>query len=106
MSYFQKFKGQSAALPLKTSLKQIAFVWLGALIASCVLGGLAYYSKQPLVMGSFGASIFVLFILPDTPQHNLETLLAVTFCRLSWGCFSFILLGLNGGVWHCLWRLL
>lgn len=67
MSYFKKFKGLSAPLPDAPSLSQISFIWLGAFLASAVIGYLAYYTKQPLVLGSFGASIFILFILPDTP---------------------------------------
>lgn len=67
MSYFNKFKGQGAALPPKASLKQIGFVWLGGFLAAAVISFLAYSTSQPLILGSFGATIFVLFILPDTP---------------------------------------
>lgn len=88
MSYFQKFKGLSAPLPPAPSLKQIGFVWLGAFLAATAVGFLAYVTKQPLVMGSFGASIFVLFILPDTPfaqprnvigGHFVSTLIGLVF---------------------------
>ncbi len=67
MSYFQKFKGLSAPIPPSPPLKQLGFIWLGAFLAAAVVTSLAYYTKQPLVLGSFGASIFVLFILPDSP---------------------------------------
>jgi len=67
MSYFQKFKGLSAPVPSSPSLKQVGFIWLGAFLAAAAVGSIAYFTKQPLVLGSFGASIFVLFILPDTP---------------------------------------
>jgi CBS-domain-containing membrane protein len=88
MSYFQKFKGLSAPLPPTPSLNQIGFVWLGAFLAAAVIGFLAYYTKQPFVLGSFGASIFVLFILPDTPfaqprnvigGHFISTLVGLVF---------------------------
>lgn len=88
MSYFQKFKGLSAPLPPAPSLNQIGFVWLGAFLAAAVVGFLAYVTKQPLVLGSFGASIFVLFILPDTPfaqprnvigGHFVSTLVGLIF---------------------------
>lgn len=88
MSYFQKFKGVSEPLPPAPSLKQIGFVWLGAFLAATIVGFLAYYTKQPLVLGSFGASIFVLFILPDSPfaqprnvigGHFVSTLVGLVF---------------------------
>jgi CBS-domain-containing membrane protein len=67
MSYFEKFKGLSTPLPPSPSLKQIAFIWVGGLLAAAAVGYLAYITHQPLVLGSFGASIFVLFVIPDTP---------------------------------------
>lgn len=67
MSYFKKFKGMSAPLPPSPSLVHVAVIWLGAFLAAVVISFLAYFSKQPLILGSFGASIFVLFILPDMP---------------------------------------
>jgi len=88
MSYFQKFKGQSAALPARAKFNDIVFVWLGGFIAAASLGFLTYFTKQPLVLGSFGASIFVLFILPDTPfaqprnvigGHFVSTLMGLVF---------------------------
>jgi len=88
MSYFQKFKGMSAPLPPSPPLRQVAYIWLGAFLAAAVITFLAYYTKQPLVLGSFGASIFVLFILPDTPfaqprnvigGHFISTLVGLIF---------------------------
>ncbi|RUM94593.1 MAG: HPP family protein [Thiothrix sp.] len=91
MSYFQKFKGLSAPLPPPPSLRQVGFVWLGAFLAAVAIGFLAHFTKQPLVLGSFGASIFVLFILPDTPfaqprnvigGHFISTLVGLVFLHL------------------------
>jgi CBS-domain-containing membrane protein len=88
MSYFKKFKGQSAPVPPPPSLSQVGFIWLGAILAASVVSFLAYFTKQPLVLGSFGASIFVLFILPDTPfaqprnvigGHFVSTLTGLVF---------------------------
>ncbi len=88
MSYFKKFKGTSSQLPACPDLKQIAFIWLGAFLSASAIGFLAYYTKQPFVLGSFGASIFVLFILPDTPfaqprnvvgGHFVSTLVGLIF---------------------------
>jgi len=88
MSYFKKFRGLSASVSPAPPLRQVGFVWLGAFLAAAVVGCLAYYTKQPLVLGSFGASIFVLFILPDTPfaqprnvigGHFVSTLVGLVF---------------------------
>lgn len=65
--YINKLKGKSEQPPSLPSFKRIMFVWLGALAAASVVCFLAAVTKQPLVLGSFGASIFVLFILPETP---------------------------------------
>lgn len=67
MHYFKKFKGLSESPPAAPSWNKLLFVWLGGFLAAAAVSAIAYYSKQPLVLGSFGASIFVLFILPDTP---------------------------------------
>jgi len=91
MSYFNKFKGQGAVLSPKAPLKQVGFVWLGGFLAAAIIGFLAYYSSQPLILGSFGATIFVLFILPDTPfaqprnvigGHVISTLSGLVFFHL------------------------
>ena len=91
MSYFKKFLGQGGSVPPRASLKQVGFVWLGGFIAASVIGFLAFYTKQPLILGSFGASIFVLFILPDTPfaqprnligGHFISTLIGLLFFHM------------------------
>lgn len=88
ITYFKKFKGLSAPLPPTPSLRQVGFVWLGSFLAASVVGLLANLTKQPLVVGSFGASIFVLFILTDTPfaqprnvigGHFISTLVGLIF---------------------------
>ena len=88
MSYFNKFRGQSAPQTASVTALQIGFVWLGGFLAAATVGFLAYYSQAPLVLGSFGASIFVLFILPDTPfaqprnvigGHFISTLTGLLF---------------------------
>ena len=88
MTYFQKFKGSSVSQPPSPPLRQIAFIWLGAFLAAALIGFLAHFTEQPLVLGSFGASIFVLLILPDTPfaqprnvigGHFISTLIGLIF---------------------------
>ncbi len=91
MPYFKKFKGLSAPTPSAPPLQQIGFIWLGAFLAAALIGFLAYYTEQPLILGSFGASIFVLFILPDTPfaqprnvigGHFVSTFIGLVFFHL------------------------
>lgn len=91
MSYFSKFKGQGGTPPPVPALSQLGFVWLGGFIAAAAIGYLAFMSGQPLILGSFGASIFVLFILPDTPfaqprnvigGHFIASLVGLAFFHL------------------------
>ena len=91
MSYLTKLKGSPAAIPRSPSMKEIIFISIGAFLAASVIGFLAYYTKQPIIMGSFGASIFVLFVLPDSPfaqprnviiGHFITTLIGLIFYNL------------------------
>ncbi len=67
MDYFSKFKGMSKPVPPRPDLRQLLFVWLGGFLAISVVGVMANYTNQPLILGSFGASCFILFILPNSP---------------------------------------
>ena len=67
MDYLSKFRGLSKPIQPRPSLKKICFIWLGAFIAISLIGLLANITNQPLIMGSFGASCFILFIVPDSP---------------------------------------
>ncbi|MEE2729786.1 MAG: HPP family protein [Pseudomonadota bacterium] len=88
MEYFSKFKGLSKPVPPRPDLKQLAFVWVGGFLAISVVGMLATYTHQALILGSFGASCFILFILPDSPfaqprntigGHVVSTLVGLVF---------------------------
>ena len=88
MSYLTKLKGSPAAIPPRPAFKELGFISLGSFVAACIVGYLAYITKQPIIMGSFGASIFVLFVLPDSPfaqprnvifGHFLTTLIGLIF---------------------------
>ena len=91
MSYLTKLKGSPAAIPPRPTFKELGFISLGSFLAACLVGYLAYISKQPIIMGSFGASIFVLFVLPDSPfaqprnvifGHFVTTLIGLIFYHL------------------------
>jgi len=88
MSYFKKFAGQGIAIPASPNIGKLVFIWVGACIAAGIIGALAYYTNQPLILGSFGASIFILFIVPELPiaqprnvigGHFISTLIGLVF---------------------------
>lgn len=88
MDYLSKFRGLSKPIPPRPSLKKIGFIWLGGFIAISLIGLLANITNQPIIMGSFGASCFILFIVPDSPfaqprnvigGHLISTLVGL-FC--------------------------
>lgn len=88
MEYLKKLRGLSRAVPPRPDFGQVVFIWLGGVIAITVVGLLALYSHQPLVMGSFGASCFILFVVPDSPfaqprnvigGHCVSTLVGLLF---------------------------
>ena len=91
MSYLTRLKGSPAAIPPRPTFKESGFISLGSFLAACLVGYLAYISKQPIIMGSFGAAIFVLFVLPDSPfaqprnvifGHFVTTLIGLIFYHL------------------------
>ena len=91
MSYLTKLKGSPAPIPPRPPLKEISFITFGAFLAACVIGFLAYSTSYPIIMGSFGASIFVLFVLPESPfaqprnvvlGHFVTTLVGLIFFQL------------------------
>ena len=91
MSYLTKLKGSPASIPPRPPFKELSFISFGSFLAVCVIGFLAYYTNEPIIMGSFGASIFVLFVLPDSPfaqprniifGHFIATLVGLIFYHL------------------------
>ena len=103
MSYLTKLKGSPAVIPPRPALKELSFISIGAFLAASVVGFLAYYTNEPIIMGSFGASIFVLFVLPDSPfaqprnviiGHFITTLVGLIFYHLvssDWWSMAFAL---------------
>ena len=67
MKYLEKFKGQSDDPPSRPELKVIILSFLGALFAGAILGFLAFSLEYAIIMGSFGASIFLVMAVPDSP---------------------------------------
>ena len=89
MSYLTKLKGSPALIPPRPSLKELGFISFGAFLAGCLIGFLAYYTSQPIIMGSFGASIFVLFVLPDSPFAQPRNVIVGHFITTLIGLFFF-----------------
>ena len=88
MSYLKKFKGLSMPPPEQPRISNIAYSWLGALIAIGCLAALNLLSQYPLILGSFGASCFILFVVPSTPYaqprnviggHFISSLIGLIF---------------------------
>lgn len=91
MAYLAKFRGLSKPLPPTSNLKNIGFICVGAFFAVSIIGFLAYITNQPLIMGSFGASCFILFVVPNSPfaqprnvigGHFVSTLTGLTCLHL------------------------
>lgn len=87
-NYFKKFKGTSRCLLPFPDIRSLGFVWLGGVLAISVIGYLAYLIEQPLILGSFGATCFIIFIVPDAPfaqprsvigGHLVSTLVGLIF---------------------------
>lgn len=67
MKYLEKFKGQSEVPPARPELKVILLSFFGALFAGAILGFVAFSLEYAIIMGSFGASIFLVMAVPESP---------------------------------------
>lgn len=85
MSYLAKFKGRSQALPPRASLTQITFAGLGALGGIGLIGWLASYTGQSLILGSLGASCVLLFAYPDSPFSQPRNVVFGHFISTAFG---------------------
>ena len=90
-SYLGKFQGQQATLPARLPAKKIALAGIGAALAIAFVGALAVTTRQPLLLGSLGASCVFLFGLPEAPfsqprnvlaGHVLSSLVGLIFLKL------------------------
>ncbi|MDE0786338.1 MAG: HPP family protein [Porticoccaceae bacterium] len=92
MTYFKKWQGRAGTAPQPPAVSELAFIGLGALLASGLLSGLAFYTKQPLILGSFGASIFILMLVPALPFAQPRNLIGGHLLATTVGlaCFHFL----------------
>ncbi len=75
-SYLQKFTGRRGELPPRLSNRNIALAGLGAALAIGSLGALTIAIRQPLLLGSLGASCVFLFGLPEAPFSQPRNVIA------------------------------
>ena len=98
-----KFRGQAEDLPPPPKLKIVVVSFFGAFLAGSTLGLLAFSLEYSIIMGSFGASIFLVMAAPDSPfaqprnvilGHFLASLIGLAFLYLvgnSWWSMAFAL---------------
>lgn len=72
----EEFRGQRAPLPPRLPMRQIALASLGAAVAIAFVGVLAHATRQPLLLGSLGASCVFLFGLPEAPFSQPRNVIA------------------------------
>ncbi len=75
-SFLGKFRGQSAALPPRFPVRQILLAGAGAALAIGLVAILASWTRQPLLLGSLGASCVFLFGLPEAPFSQPRNVIA------------------------------
>jgi CBS-domain-containing membrane protein len=89
-AFFSKMRG-GAALPPRATATQILLAGLGGLLAIGTVAYLAHATRQPLLLGSFGASCVLAFGFPESPfsqprniigGHVLSSLSGMLFLTL------------------------
>ena len=92
MNYRIKLRGQSSPDQKSPTVKVLLIAFIGASLAGASLGLLTESSQQALIMGSFGASIFLVMAVPDLPFAHPRNVLAGHFLASAIGlaCFHFI----------------
>lgn len=95
ISFIERIKGKGH-LPPKIKLNDMLLASLGGFIAILVISGLMFYCKQPLLLGSFGASCVLLFGYPDAPFSQPRN---AFFGHLISSCVGLACLYIFGPVW-------
>ena len=77
-------------------MRAVAVASLGGILTTALLGCLALLSGCPLIIGSFGASIVLVFCLPDAPVaqprniiagHLISSFVGLLFLNLTGPCW-------------------
>ena len=93
MLFLQKLKGQCQERAPRPNPKLLGFACIGALLAGSVLGFLAFSTGHAVIMGSFGASIFLVMAAPDVPFSQPRHIIGGHFVASAIGLFFFHLIG-------------
>lgn len=89
--FFNKLKGDNAALPPLPAYKAVALAGLGGVLAIAAISTLADWLSVVLVLGSFGASCVLIFGYPDVPfsqprnvigGHLISSLVGLAFLTI------------------------
>ena len=96
MNILIKLRGDGAPIPQRASLRAVGIASIGGIVTAGLLGWLAAAAGCPLVIGSFGASIVLVFCLPDAPVaqprniiggHFISSLIGLIFLSLTGPCW-------------------
>lgn len=93
MSFFAKLKGDHTCVPKRVGLQTAATASLGGLLSIGALGWLSSASGSPLVLGSFGATVVLLFCLPDSPVAQPRNVVGGHLISALCGLFFFHFIG-------------
>jgi CBS-domain-containing membrane protein len=69
-SYLARFRGQQVALTPRVPFRRMVLAGLGAGLAIWLVAALTNLTKQPLIVGSLGATCLFVFGLPETPYSQ------------------------------------
>lgn len=88
MSFFDKLRGDGAALPPRSAGKTVVLAWVGGFLTISTIALLGDALSTTLILGSFGASCLLVFGYPDAPfsqprnvilGHALSSLVGLAF---------------------------
>ena len=74
--WFKRIHDRDASLPPRLPRRSILLAGLGAALAIGLVGALAGATRQPLLLGSLGASCVFVFGLPDAPFSQPRNVIA------------------------------
>ena len=95
-TFLENLRGQRAALPARMPTRQILLAGLGSALAIGFLAALAAATRQPLLLGSLGASCVFLFGFPEAPFAQPRNVLGGHFLSALVGLVALKTFGPHG----------